>query len=124
MWFNMGTNMDNGTRNKIAVGALQLACTLGLTVLALYLVLAGKLSTSRFGFLFFTALIFGLAVRETRDKWRYSRYWGVLLGCSIVHFGLVRVLQTYLRELPTAILGVLGTIECASLVWILLVACK
>jgi uncharacterized membrane protein len=116
--------MGNETRNKFAVGVLQLAVTLALTALGLYLLFAGKMSARQLGLLLMTCLIFGLAIYWTKDKWQYWRYWAALLACLVIHFALLLVLQTYLGQLPTAILGVCGTFECAGTVWVLLTVCE
>lgn len=107
-------------QSKAAVGTLQLVATLALTALALYLLFTGRISAGVLRFLFFTSIIFGLAVWETRDKWEHRRYWLMLVACLAIHFILIVVIRTYLAEFPMVIWGVLGTIEAAGVFWILL----
>jgi hypothetical protein len=117
-------NMANETRNKLAVGALQLAVTLALTALGLYLLLAGKLSASWMAMSLMTSGIFGLAAYQTRDKWQDWRYWATLSACLVVHCALVAAVRVYLASIPLAIVGFFGAFECAAMVWALLMVCK
>lgn len=112
--------MSTQIQKRFAVGALQLAVTVILTSLGIYLLLAGKMSANILGLLLMTCIIFGLAIWETRDKWRRWLYWLTTLGCLTIHAALVALLWGYVARLPTAILGVLGTLECAGIFWILL----
>jgi hypothetical protein len=114
----------NETRNKFAAGALQLAVTLALTALGLYLLLAGKLSASWMAMLLMTSGIFGLAAYQTRDKWQDRRYRVTLSACLVVHCALVAVVRVYLTSIPLAVVGFFGALECAGVVWILLIVCK
>jgi hypothetical protein len=112
--------MGKDAEYRFAVGAGQLLVTLALTALGLYLLLTGKLSADRIGAILFTSLIFGIVIWETPHKWRYSRYWGVVLACLAVHILLVGIFRSYLRQLPTMALGGIGTFECVGILWILL----
>ena len=112
--------MDRDLRNKLPAALRELAPLLVLTVLCTCLLLAGELRANWHGFLEFTGMFFGMAIWETKEKWRYRRYWLVLLGCLITHCGLVVALRTYLAVLRFAGLGVLSAAECAGLVVILL----
>ena len=119
-----GSNMLNETGKRFAVGALQLAVTLALTALLLYLALVVRMNSKWITLLIMTAGIFGLAIYETRDKWQDWRYWVTVLACLIVHFALIVAGQKYLAGLPTAILGVFGTLESGGIFWILLTVCE
>ena len=114
----------NETRSRFPGGALQLAVTLALTGLGIYLLIAGKLSPLWMAMLLMTSGIFGLAAYQTRDKWQDWRYWVALSACLVIHCAFVAVVRVYLRSIPLAILGFVGAFECAAIVWILLTVCR
>jgi len=116
--------MANEAWSKFSVGALQLAATVALTGLGLYLLLAGRLSARSLSMMILTSGIFGLAAYQTRDKWQDRRYWVTLLGCLAIHVALVTAIRVYLAPAPLAILGFFGAFECAALVWLLLTVCE
>jgi len=112
--------MASRIQSKATVGALQLVATLAVTAVGLYLLLSGRISSGMLRLLFFTSIIFGLAVWETRDSWEHRRYWFVLVVCLTLHFMAVAAIRAYLPQFPMVIWGILGTIEAAGVFWILL----
>jgi len=114
--------MSQEPENKWVARAMLFIVASAVISLGVYLRVTG-VSRWWVSSLILTGCLFGVVVHETKDNWKYGRYWLVLLACLIVHVALLITIQNYLAPFPLAVLGALGTLEFCGIFWILLSVC-
>ena len=116
--------MANVSGKEFVVGVLQLAVTLALTALVLYLALVVKMESKWLNMLIMTTGIFAFTDYATRDEWGCWRYRLILTACLIIHTSVLLTIQAGRPPIPLAYFGMAGIIEVGMIVMVVLKACE